>query len=61
MNVGVIVYCSEEKFLHCMFHLDDQRLLAITTALVSFLIVIFLRMDFWVTVILLMQPGILLK
>ena len=28
LNVGVIVYCQAENFLHCVFELDETRLLA---------------------------------
>jgi len=29
VNIGSILYCSQEKLLQCVFHCDDQRLLAL--------------------------------
>ena len=28
MNVGVILYCSKQRFLKCVFDIDEERLLA---------------------------------
>lgn len=28
VNVGVILYCSTQRFLKCVFHLDEERLIA---------------------------------
>jgi hypothetical protein len=30
VNVGVILYCSGKKFLHCVFELDEKRIKAIS-------------------------------
>jgi hypothetical protein len=30
LNVGVILYCSAQKFLKCIFHLDEKKLNSFT-------------------------------
>lgn len=29
VNIGTILYCSGERFLQCIFHWDEQRILAL--------------------------------
>ena len=33
INVGIILYSKQEKFLQCLYHLDKERLKALSTAI----------------------------
>jgi hypothetical protein len=33
LNIGVVLYCSAQKFLHCLFELKEERLKALSPAL----------------------------
>ena len=33
INVGIIIYSKQQKFLQCLYHLDKERLKALSTAI----------------------------
>ena len=33
LNVGIVLYCKQKRFLQCLFHLDEKRLQAFCTQL----------------------------
>ena len=33
INVGIIIYSKQQKFLQCLYHLDKERLKALNTAI----------------------------